>query len=441
VVAIVTGVVFGLWPALQTSPASSRFTLRTEARTLANGRATARTHNLLIGSQVALTVVLLSAAGATGRALYTLLHARLNYDPSHVVSIRVDLRDGTYAEWRQRAMYYDRIRQAVADSPGVVSAAVSLSEVPPALPFRSSALEIPGRTDPQQPTVLLSEVSPEYFATLGIPILRGRLWTGSETRQEPQVAVINASMASRYWPGGDPLRQRIHLPDLKATSTWALASPRNDGWLEIIGIAADTPNRGLKDPVAPAVYLPFTLVMGDSLRLVARTSAPPLAFARTVAERLRAIDPDQPINGVRTAEDVLEADGWAAARVSAWLFTTLGVTALLLAATGLYSVVSYVVSARKHDFGICQALGAQRLAVVRMVVESVLEPMTAGLAVGLVLSSAFDGPFRRWTQESVRDPYVVAAVVIIIVSVATLAAVIPAYRAASTDPMSTLRSD
>jgi predicted lysophospholipase L1 biosynthesis ABC-type transport system permease subunit len=255
------------------------------------------------------------------------------------------------------------------------------------------------------------------------------------------VAVINASMASRYWPGRDPLRQRIHLPDLKATSTWALASPRNDGWLEIIGIAADTPNRGLKDPVAPAVYLPFTLVMGDSLRLVAKTSAPPLAFARTVAERLRAIDPDQPINGVRTAEDVLEADGWAAARVSTWLFTTLGVTALLLAATGLYSVVSYVVSARKHDFGICQALGAQPLAVVRMVVESALEPMTAGLAVGLVLISALDVPFRRWTQESVRDPYVVAAVVIIIVSMATLAAGIPAYRAASTDPMSTLRSE
>jgi hypothetical protein len=338
-------------------------------------------------------------------------------------------------------MYYDRIRQAVADSPGVVSAAVSLSEVPPALPFRSSTLEIPGRTDPQRPTVLLSEVSPEYFATLGIPILRGRLWTGSETRQEPQVAVINASMASRYWPGGDPLHQRIHLPDLKATSTWALASPRNDGWLEIIGIAADTPNRGLKDPTEPAVYLPFTLVIGDSLRLIARTSAPPLAFARTVAERLRPIDPDQPINEVRTAEDVLEAAGWAPDRFSALLFTTLGLTALLLAAVGLYSVVSYVVSTRQHEFGIRRALGAQRLAVVRMVVGLALEPVTAGLAAGLALSSAFDGPFRRWTQDSVRDPYVMAAVVIIVVGVATLAAVIPAYRAASIDPMSTLRSE
>jgi putative ABC transport system permease protein len=255
------------------------------------------------------------------------------------------------------------------------------------------------------------------------------------------VAVINASMASRYWPGGDPLRQRIHLPDLKATSTWALASPRNDGWLEIIGVAADAPNRGLKDPVAPAVYLPFTIVIGDSLRLVAKTSAPPRAFARTVAERLRAIDPDQPINEVRTADDVLESDGWAPDRFSASLFTTLGLTALFLAAAGLYSVVSYVVSTRKHDLGVRQALGAQRFDVVRMVVGSALEPMTAGLAAGLALSLAFDGPFRRWTQDSVRDPYVVAAVVIIIVSVATLAAVIPAYRAASIDPMSTLRSE
>jgi putative ABC transport system permease protein len=440
-VAIVTGVVFGLWPALHASPAGRRFTPRTEARTLADHRATARTHNLLIGSQVALTVVLLSAAGATTRALYTLLHASLNYDPSHVVSIRVDVRDATYVEWRQRAIYYDRIRQAVADSPGVVSAAVSLSEVPPALPFRSSALEIPGRADLQPPTVLLSEVSAGYFATLKIPILRGRSWTDSETRQGSQVAVINASMASRYWPGGDPLRQRIHLPDLKATSAWALASPRNDGWLEIVGIAADTPNRGLKDPAAPAVYFPFTIVIGDSLRLVARTSAPPPAFVRTVAERLRAIDPDQPINEVRTADEVLDADGWAPERFWASLFTTLGITALFLAAAGLYSVVSYVVSTRKHDFGIRQALGAQRLAVVRMVVGSALEPIAAGLAAGLALGSAFDGPFRRWTQDSVRDPYVVAAVVIVIVGVAMLAAVIPAYRAASIDPMSTLRSE
>jgi hypothetical protein len=338
-------------------------------------------------------------------------------------------------------MYYDRIRQAVSDSPGVVSAAVSLGELPPALPFRSSALEIPGRTDLQRPAVLLSEVGPEYFGTLGIPVLRGRSWTEPETRQGAHVAVINLSMASRYWPGSDPLRQLIHLPDLKATSTWALASPHNDGWLQIIGIAADTPNRGLKDPVAPAVYLPFTLVIGDSLRVVARTSGSPLALVRTVAEQLHAIDPDQPISDARTAEEVLEADGWAPERFSTWLFTALALTALLLATTGLHSVVSYVMSERKHDFGIRLALGAQRLAVVRMVVGSALEPMTAGLGAGLVLSFAFGEPFRRWTQDSVRDPYVLGAVAVITVSVTTLAAVVPAWRGASIDPMSTLRSE
>jgi ABC-type antimicrobial peptide transport system permease subunit len=182
-------------------------------------------------------------------------------------------------------------------------------------------------------------------------------------------------------------------------------------------------------------------VIGDSLRLVARTSVPPLALVGTVADELRAIDPDQPIDAVQTADDVLAADGWAPDRFSTWLFGALALTSLVLAATGLYSVVSYVVSERKHDFGIRLALGAGRLAVVRMVVGSALEPIAAGLGAGLMLSLACDGPFRRWTEDSVRDPYVLAAVVIVIVTVATLAAVVPACQAASIDPMSTLRSE
>ena len=428
-VAVLTSVLFGLWPALSLSRPATRGAL---ARTRPS-------HNLLVAGQVALAVVLLAGAGATIRAFSVLIHTGLGYEPQDLVSVRVDLRDGTYTQWDQRVSYLDRVRRRVASSPGITSVAISLSDLPPARPFHSSVVESPGVAVDERQTVLLNEISADYFTTLGIPLLLGRSWTESETRQAAHVAVINRAMARRYWPDRDPTRLRIHLSDLRATTTWALASARNDGWVQIVGVAADTPNNGLQYPPGPAMYIPYTLVTGDSFRVIARSSENPDALVRTVAEQIHAIDSDQPVTQAQTAEAVLDAELWAHGGLTASLYGIFALMALLLAATGVYSVVSCVASQRTHEFGIRAALGAQRSEIVRMILTWAAQPTLLGMLTGLVLSVALDQVLARWTHVSARDPYVLASVVVLLVGVTTLAALIPAFRAASIDPIGALR--
>ncbi len=438
-VAMVTGIVFGLWPAVHFSHPELQAMLQAGSRKLAGHRGAQQGHNLLIAGQVALTLVLLAGAGATARVFEALLHTRLDYDPQGVTSIRVDLRDGTYTQWGERARYYERIRQAVARNPAITSVAVSLTDLPPAMPFRSSPIEIPDRPLQERQSAFLSEVSSEYFSTLRIPLLQGRAWSAWETARAVPVAVVNASLAERDWPGSSPLGQLLHLPGLKATTAWAVDSPWNDGWLEVVGVAADTPNTGLSDRAAPTVYVPFTLVIGDSLRVITRSAGPPLATVRFVAERIHAIDPDQPISQIRTAADLLDAQGWARERLTASLFAAFAVLAVLLSAAGLYSVVSYAVSQRAQEFGVRMALGARPIDVVRLVLRSALEPTAVGVAAGLSLCLIFNAALVRWVHANVRDPYVITPIVVMLVGVATLAALLPACRAASANPMTVLR--
>jgi putative ABC transport system permease protein len=444
-VAALTSVLFGLWPALSLSHPEldqiGRIAARRPAGPVAARGGPAgpgRTHDLLVAGQVALAVILLAAAGAAIRAFAALLHTGLEYEPQDVASVRVDLRDGAYTEWDQRVSYLDRVRRRVASTPGITSVAISLSDLPPARPFHSSVVESPG-VPVQERTVLLSEISAEYFPTLRIPLLRGRLWTDSETRQAAHVAVINRSMAERYWPDRDPTRSWIHLNDLKATTTWALASARNDGWVQIVGVAADTPNDGLENPAVPAIYIPYTLVTGDSFRLIARSSENLDTLVRTVADEIHAIDPDQPVTQPRTAEEVLDAELWAHGGLTASLYGIFALLALLLAATGVYSVISCVVSRRTHEFGVRVALGAQRTELVRMVLAWAAQRTFTGLLAGLALSVALDEVLDRGTH--VGDPYVLASLVVLLVGVTTLAALIPAFRAASVDPITALRAE
>jgi predicted permease len=436
-VTIVTGVLFGLWPALQLS--------RPElpGRFPAGPRSPAGYHgqHTLIAGQVALTLVLLASAAATARAFDRLLNTRLAYEPQGVTSIRVDLRDGTYAGWDQRAGYYDRILRSVGDTPGIQSAALSLTDLPPATPFRTSAIEIPDRPLEEHQMAFLSEVSAGYFSTLRIPLLQGRTWTSVDTMRARPVAIVNAALAERYWPGRNPVGRLIRLPDLKAMTSWAVAAPGNDGWVEIVGVAANTPNVGLKDPAAPLVYVPYTLVIGDSFRLIMRTVGPPFATLRAIRERVHAIDPDQPVSQVWAATDLLEAQGWARERLTASLFGVLALLGLLLSTTGLYSVVSYVVSQRTREFGVRMALGAHRGDVLRLVLGAAAEPALTGIAIGLVLCALINAALTRWTDATLRDPVVIVPVVAMLLGVTLLAALVPAWRAASTAPMSVLRAE
>jgi FtsX-like permease family len=204
--AVLSGIVFGVWPAVRVSSPHLSELLQPGNRTITSNKGAKRSHDILVTGQVALTLVLLAAAGATVRSLHGLMHKPLGYDPHNVAWLTIPLRDGTYTDWQKRIEYYARIREDVASIPGIQSAAIAYTWLPPLSLYRSSA-QIRGWRNDENQTVTIQQVSPEYFSTLRIGLLRGRFWTESETLDAVRLGIVNATMAHRYWPNGDVLGQ------------------------------------------------------------------------------------------------------------------------------------------------------------------------------------------------------------------------------------------
>jgi predicted permease len=439
--AVLSGILFGLWPALQFSDPQLSQIMQSSSGKLAGSIGSKQSHNILIAGQVALTVVLLTAAGASVKTLYSLVHTRLGYDPHNVVSIYVPLSDdGTRTKWQDRVNYYDQIRQKVSSTPGVVSVAIATTFLPPVSTNKSS-VEIQGGPLQERQVITMQEISPEYFSALCIALLQGRLWTESETLHAAHVAIVDASMARRYWPDSNPLGQRIHLDALKPRVTWMREAAGNDGWVQVVGVVADTPNNGLKDPISPTVYVPYTLVVPDGFLLVIRTKGNPLSVVHAVREQIHTVDADQIVNEVRTAEQMLDSEGWGRERFTASLFIAFGFLGLALAAVGLYSVVSYVVSQKAHEIGIRMALGAAGSDIVRMIMKSSLATVATGLCFGLLISISLSQLLAHWTENSVRDPTLLIAIVLIVLSATSFASLLPAWRAMRVDPAVALRHE
>ncbi|HYR83321.1 MAG TPA: FtsX-like permease family protein [Terriglobia bacterium] len=208
-----------------------------------------------------------------------------------------------------------------------------------------------------------------------------------------------------------------------------------------VGIAGDVPNNGLREPPSPSMYIPHTLMLGDSATFVIRTRRDPLTMVRAMREQVRSVDPHQPLTTIRTAEQALATQGWARERFVAALLTGFATVALLLAAFGLYSVVSYSVSHRFKEFGIRMAIGAGRVEVIRLAVESSMMSIASGLAIGIALSVALNSVLSRWSIGNLKDPLVLATISVVLLAVTIAAALIPARHAASIEPAGALRVD
>ncbi len=438
-IAVLTGIIFGLWPALRFSDPQLSPVLQASSRKFAGTVGSMRTHKVLIAGQVALIVVLMAGAGATVRSLYRLIHAPLGYDPNNLACITISLRDGAYAQWEHRIAYYDQIRQKAEGTPGILSVAIEQTFLPPVSRYKTSA-EIRGSSDGAK-LATLQQVSPEYFSTLRIPLLGGRLWSQFETLHGAHVGVINLAMAKQYWPNRDAIGKMIHLDALGARTTWTLAAPGNDGWVQVVGVVGDTPNNGLRDPVSPAVYVPYTLAVSDGVDLVMRTRGDPLTYVHAIREQIRTLDADQTMSEVTTAEQRLDSEALSGERFIATVFLSFAFLGLALGAVGLYSVVSYVVSQRAHEFAIRMALGARRAHVVRAVVKSSAIALAIGGGIGLAGSLALSKLLAHWTDGNVRDPLMLGAVILIFLSVVIVASMIPARRAAAINPMQVLRAE
>jgi predicted permease len=440
-VAVLTALVFGIWPALQLSHPDLGRVAQASTRRVIGSVQGRRVHRVMIAVQVALTLLMLTAAGAAEKGFLRLANADLGYDPHNTMSLPIPVHDGTYKTWKERSEYFERLRMAVAAMPQVVAAGISTNATPPSN-GGDTLIEIRGTSVREKPSIRANLVSAEYFPLLHIPVTQGRLWTRDEIGRGAGLAVINQSMARQYWPDGNALGRQFRFTNMKDEPPYSPAAAGADGWIEIIGVVADARNDGLRNPIKPALYVPYTLKMRMFTQILVRTRVPPLSILRDVRAELVRIDREQQVMRVR------DLDGWitnlpeyAQQQLVAKLFAVFSLLALALSAVGLYSVVSYGVAMRMNEFGIRLALGARARDVVRIVLSGTSWNVGAGLVAGVLLCVAFDKIASRWVTESSRDPLIVAGVTALLVSMAALACLAPARRAAAIDPMDAVRHE
>ena len=442
VLAVLCGIVFGLFPALQSAHPQISQVMQTGTRRLTGSVRGRRLHTALIAGQIALTLLLMTAAGAAIEGFLAMLRVPLGYQPQHVMSVIIPIRDDAHTTWADRARFYTELRDKIAAIPGVVSAGISTNATPPNSGSRQP-IEIQGKPASQAQEAAVELVGPEYFATLQIPILSGRLWDQSEIARGATLVLVNQSFVRHYLSGGSFAGHSVRLPQFATLPPIALASNGAAGWLEIVGVVADSLNDGLDKPVAPAVYAPYTLLTLPFTQVLVRTQGDPLAMLHSIKLQIASLDADQQIAG-----DIRDLEGWiqrepeyARGRLVSMLFGAFSVLALVLAAVGLYSVVSYTLLQRTSELGVRIALGAQRRDVLWIVGVSTGTGVGLGILSGLVLSFGLGRMIAQWIENGTRDPMVVLGVSVILLAVAAIAALVPARRALAINPIEALRSE
>jgi len=434
VVAVLAGVAAGLSPAL--TLLGSRLS-GVGGRSEVSTRGTARTHRFLTLVQCAATVVLLAAAGAALRTLVVLSTAPLGYDPQNVAVFGLTFQGA--AETQQTADYAERIKSAAVDVPGVESVALTGPAPTPPVEPRRSAIEIPGVSDDDQ-QVVLTEVSREYFSTIRVPIRAGRIWTDTEDRVRAHVGVINDTMARQYWPNGNPIGQRMRLAVLGNNFDGSTKSPANDQWIEIVGVIGDVRNDGLGRRVLPEVDVPYSLRALGAVLLLVRTSGAPEGITDELKRKVAQVNPEQPLLASSSLEERLWENGWARQQFAASLFSACAALALALAAVGMYSVVACAVSLRTREFALRMALGASNARILREIFTSAMMTIALGMGGGLALVAILHRPITAWTESSLWSPVSLTSSMIALAMVGCCAVLIPAWRAATMDPMRILRA-
>lgn len=427
VASIATGVIAGIAPAWRLTKGDIAGSLKQGlGRTDADpgGR---RTRSALVVSEVALSLVLLVGAGLLIRSLWLLRRTDPGFDPRGVVTMAVILPSSRYSEPARRSAFFDRALERVRALPGVESAGAA--NTLPLTDNENWPIAIEGRPlvpVAQQPIAVTTVIAGDYFRALRIPLRRGRLFTGEDRADTPTVVVISESMAKRFWPGEDPIGKRltaVFLPDKVC---------------QVVGIVGDVKQRGLdyREGV-PAMYLTQEQVPGLGMGFAIRARTPSVTSAAVAA--IHEIDPDQPVLQVGTMEEIL-AGSLFRQRLAMMLLAVFASLALVLAAVGIYSVLSYSVRRRGREIGIRMALGAPPAEVMRMMLLQGMRPallgMTIGLAAALALGRVLSGLIYGL---SAADPATFAAVAVLLCFVAFVACLAPALRATRVHPLRALR--
>ncbi|MBV9761725.1 MAG: ABC transporter permease [Acidobacteriaceae bacterium] len=438
---ILTGVIFGLAPALHASGGSQATVLKSASKASGISGSRKRLQNLLMIFEVTLSIVLLTGAGLAVKGLVLLQQKRLGYDPGHTLTFRVQILEGKYTQWAGQRDFYERLLESFSRYPGVVDTAVSLSGTPP---WNGSGSKLILDDRPASEAVIgrVNLVSSRFLQMLHVPLLRGRLLDQDDIVRANRVAVISQDFAARCFPNKDPKGRHIEIDLFNQTLPKLMyKAPQYRNSFEIVGVVGTAINRGLREQPEPAVFMPYTVLTSPYNAMFVRTSGDPVKFVNQAREVVKSVDASAPIVSPLTLQEWLDA-GTAYPRFSTFLFGVFGGVGMLLAAGGVFSVVSYSVAQHTREFGLRMALGAQPGDVLRLVVASTCRVVIIGLSVGVVLSVfASRALENRMEGMGSADTFLFVAISLTLMLVALAACLLPARSASLIAPVDALRYD
>lgn len=427
-ISIVTGVLFGLAPAVQASNTDLNTALKENSGRSSQGSGL---RNLLVVSEVAVALLLLVGAGLMTKSFFRLQQVDPGFDETNVVSMNIALPTSKY-RGPQVNTFYDQLIERVKNLPGVKSVA-GISPLPLSNSNISSRFVIEGAPVAalaDRPYAGIRVVTPDYFQTMSIRHLNGRLFTEQDRDKTPKVIIVNEALASRYWPNQDAVGKRLGFFD---------EYPAKQEWLEIVGVVGNVRHKALETEVMPEVYFPYKQLPGNFMSLVVRAASEPASMVPAIRNQVLSVDKDQPVSDIMTMEQRV-AKSVASKRFVMSLLGSFSILALGLAAVGIYGVMAYLVTQRTQEIGVRMALGAQKRDVLKLVVGKGMVLAVVGTAIGLIASLALTRLMRSLLFEVTPTDWLTFMIVsVVLLAVALLACYIPARRATKVDPLIALR--
>ena len=426
-ISVLAGIMFGTVPALQLARSNPNTALRDEGRGVSVGHTRTQMKNLLVVSQVALSLLLLIGAGLLLRSFLRLLSVDPGFDAHNVLTMDISLPTVKYANPDQQIAFFDEILRRVSVLPGVRSAATSVA-LP--LSFKRMTPVLPeGQPDVPlalRPFVDIEAISPQWFQTMRVPMREGREFTETDDAQAPKVVIANESFAHRFWPNQNPIGKHLIV------GRWTDPA-------EVVGVAADVKNYGLEQDPRPQLYLSFPQIPWTNMNLLVRTAVPPEGLISAVRAQIAAVDSDQPVTHIQTVDELMD-NSRSQPRFTMLLLAVFSATAPVLAVIGIYGVLSYSVAQRRQEFGIRLALGAAHADILRMVVRQGVVLAALGIMFGLLASFALTRLMSSMLYKvGTIDLATFILTPALFLGIALLASYVPARRATRVNPVEALK--
>ncbi|HEX8089384.1 MAG TPA: ABC transporter permease [Blastocatellia bacterium] len=429
-VSVLTGIIFGLAPALNISKPNLAEYLKDGGKGTSEGIRGSRIRSLLVVSEVVLALVLLIGAGLMIKSFLNLLEVKPGFDPRGVLTMKVSLPESKYPEAYQKAAFFQQVIERIKNVPGVQSVG-AITQLPLSRSEEIGSFTVEGHPPLAAGELLLADrraVSPDYFSTMRVPLEKGRLFTEQDRREAPKVIVISKMMADRIWPNEDPIGKRITFSD-----------PSAGRWLSVVGVVGDVKHSTLDTEPRPQVYRPYPQNTWGTMHLVVRTASDPMTLTTAVRNEVWAVDRDQPVYSIQTMEQLLDESIFQR-RFNMLLLGVFAVVALILAAVGIYSVMAYSVIQRTHEIGIRMALGAEQKDILKIVISQGMTLVLVGLAIGLVAAFVITRVMSSLLfGVSATDPITFVILSLLLAAIALFANYIPARKATKVSPIVALR--